>query len=107
MALLDHTYRLPPGDCYHSLSLIGSAGTAHADDHNNMQLLFRGGRPQAVRADEGVLYLSTLLQEFADALNAGRDLSQHLTAWCNALAVEAAVRKSLQTRQAIEPEGLQ
>ena len=78
MALLDFADRLPPGEGYQSLSVIGSAGTAYADDHQNMQLVFRGGRPQAVRADESGRRHSALVQEKVEALQAGGDVSAHV-----------------------------
>jgi predicted dehydrogenase len=105
MALIDYTDRLPPGDGYQSLSVIGSAGAAYADDHQNTQLLYRGGRPLAVRADDGVKQLAALLQEFVDDLQTGRDLSASVTAWRDVLTVADAVRRSLESRQAIPLEG--
>ncbi len=105
MALIDYTNRLSPGDGYQSLSVIGSAGAAYADDHQNTQLVYRGGRPLAVRADEGVKQLAALLQEFVDDLQAGRDMSESVVAWRNVLTVADAVRRSLESRQAIPMEG--
>ena len=95
MALLDFAGRLPPGDGYQSLSVIGSAGAAYADDHQNMQLVFRGGRPQAVRAEETGRRHSALVQEFVEALQAGGDVSKHFAEWENVLKVAEAVRQSL------------
>ena len=65
MALIDVHRALPAGDGYRSLALIGSLGAAHADDHHNAQLLYGGGRAQAVltEADESVPAL--VLSEFA------------------------------------------
>ena len=73
MALIDVARRLPAGDGYRSLALIGSLGAAHADDHHNVQLLYGGGRAQAVltEADESVPAL--LLAEFAAAIAEGRE----------------------------------
>jgi hypothetical protein len=105
MALVEYAGRLPPGDGYQSLSVIGSAGAAYADDHANMQLVYRGGRPQAVRTDEGAGHLAALVQEFVDALAAGRDTSGTVTAWQRVWAVVDAVQRSLEARQAIALEG--
>ncbi len=105
MALIDYTDRLPPGDGYQSLSVIGSAGAAYADDHQNTQLLYRGSRPLAVRADEGVKQLAQLLQEFVDDLQTGRVLSASVTAWRDVLTVADAVRRSLESRQAVPMGG--
>ena len=73
MALIDVTRALPAGDGYRSLALIGSLGAAHADDHHNAQLLYGGGRAQAVltEADESVPTL--VLSEFATAVGGGRE----------------------------------
>ena len=73
MALIDVARTLPAGDGYRSLALIGSLGAAHADDHHNMQLLYGGGRAQAVltEADESVPAL--MLAEFSAAVAEGRE----------------------------------
>ncbi len=75
MALIDLTRTLPAGDGYRSLALIGSLGAAHADEHHNVQLLYGGGRAQAVltEADESVPAL--VLAELAAAVADGRDPS--------------------------------
>jgi predicted dehydrogenase len=96
MALIDHAV-LPPGDGHRALSLIGATGAAYADDHQNVQLVYRGGHPQAVRTDEGVQALAALLQEFIDRPADG-------TAWRGVLAVSAAVGRSRATRQAVHLE---
>jgi predicted dehydrogenase len=105
MALLDRTDRLPPGDGYSYLSVIGSAGAAYADDQHNVQLLYRGGAPQALRADEGTEALTTLVQEFADGLRAGRDPSPNPADWGQVREIMTAVRRSLESRQAVALEG--
>ncbi len=73
MALIDVARCLPAGDGYRSLALIGSLGAAHSDDHHNVQLLYGGGRAQAVltEADESVPAL--VLSEFAAAVGGGRE----------------------------------
>ena len=95
MALLDYADRLPSGEGYHSLSVIGSAGAAYADDHQNMQLVFRGGRPQAVLADESGRRHSALVQQTIEALQAGGDVSAHVADWQNVVKVAESVRLSL------------
>ncbi|HJZ58130.1 MAG TPA: hypothetical protein VKE74_24525 [Gemmataceae bacterium] len=105
MALLDFDARLPPGDGYQSLSVIASAGAAYADDHQNMQLVYRGGHPQAVRTEERAGRLAAMAQEFVDALRAGRDLTTPSgTAWRDVFAVADAVTRSLATGRAVTPE---
>ncbi len=94
MALLDFADRLPPGEGYQSLSVIGSAGAAYADDQQNMQLVFRGGRPQTLRADESGRRHSALVQETIEALQAGGDVAAHVADWQNVVKVAEAVRQS-------------
>jgi predicted dehydrogenase len=101
MALLDYSARLPEGDGYAALSVIGSSGAAYADDHQNMQLVYRGGRPLAVRTEESVQQLAGVVQEFVDALAAGRDMSASVRAWQDVLALAAAVRRSCKTRHVV------
>ena len=71
MAVLDFSDRLPAGQGYDSLSLIGSNGAAYSDDHHNTHLLFAGGPPAALIDDsgDGLLYE---VQAFVDAI-AGQD----------------------------------
>ena len=52
MAMIDISTRLPEGDDYYSLSLVGANGSAYADDHYNMQLLYNGG-PAAANPFDG------------------------------------------------------
>lgn len=104
MALIDVTRALPAGDGYHSLALIGSLGAAHADDHHNAQLLYGGGRAQAVltEADESVPAL--VLAEFARAVaeerepavtgEDGADVLRVAEAAASSWAAEAAFRMS-------------
>jgi predicted dehydrogenase len=91
MALLVYSNLLPSGAPYRSLHLIGSAGAAYADDQQNMQLLYQGGQPRGVFAEEA----PTKEQELV-----------HMTqAWQHVLAVTKGVQESLQTRQAVSLEG--
>jgi len=72
MALIDRCVMLPPGSDYFSLSVFGSDGAAYADDHRNMHLLYQGGRPTALPSGRGCLHHLAELQEFVDAIAAGR-----------------------------------
>lgn len=106
MALLDYDSRLPPGDGYQSLSVIAANGAAYSDGHQNVQLAFRGGHPQAIRTDERAGQLAAAAQEFADAARAGRDLmTENEAGWRTAFAVADAVRESLATGRAVGVEG--
>ena len=67
MAVLDFSDRLPAGQGYDSLSLIGSSGAAYSDDHHNTHLLFTGGNPAALIDDCGDGLLAEA-QSFVDAI---------------------------------------
>lgn len=101
MALLDLTNRLPAGDGYASLSVIASSGAAYADDHHNMQLLYRGDRPQALQTDERARQHAAMIQETIDAILLNRDCSATLAEWRNAWAVANAVGHSIASGQAV------
>jgi UDP-N-acetylglucosamine 3-dehydrogenase len=72
MALIE-SGALPRGDGYFSLTAIGSKGAAYADDHENMQLLYRGGHPTALRTGEGDHQLLLQLEAFVTAIDKGRE----------------------------------
>lgn len=75
MALCGVATGLPLGSGYYSLALIGSLGAAYADDHHNVQLVFRGERPQAVVSDQRASGVRAQLDEFARAIKEGREPS--------------------------------
>ena len=103
MALVDVAHTLPAGDGYRSLALIGSLGAAHADDHHNVQLLYGGGRAQAVLTGPDESPAELVLAEFAAAVAEGRDPSvtgedgaavlRVAEAAASSWAVEAAFRR--------------
>jgi predicted dehydrogenase len=106
MALIDYTPRLPEGESYRSLSVIGSQGSASADDLHNLQLLNRGYVAGTIRTDEiRQLTVIRLVQEFVDCLASGHDLVESVKSWRTSLEVASAVRKSLAWRQAITVKG--
>lgn len=107
MALIGYSSALPSGDDYRSLSVMGSAGAAYADDHQNMQLVYRGQHPQAFRVEEGIRPLVNLTQDFVDALQTQRDLSPSLVEWHRVRTIADAVEQSLISRQAVSLEGCQ
>jgi predicted dehydrogenase len=105
MALIDYTNELPPGGGYQSLALIGSTGAAHADDHQNMQLLFRGGPPRAIRVDESSRQTLALVQSFVSDLEQERDLWGSVSAWQMAITVADAANRSADSGRAIPLAG--
>lgn len=105
MALISYSSALPPGDDYRSLSVMGSDGAAYLDDHQNMQLIYRGSHPQALRTEEGLRPLVNLVQYFVDALQANIDLASSIAEWHRTWLVARAVEQSLESRQAISMEG--
>ena len=101
MALIDYSDDLPPGDGYTSLSLIGSSGAAYADDHQNAQLVYRGGHPQALGVDEGGREHLALVQAFVDGIEQGHDLAASVSAWRMVMAGADAARESVASRRAV------
>lgn len=100
MALIDVSHSLPPGGEYSSVSVIGSSGSAYADDHHNQQLVFGGESPAARRTGEGSLDRLAMLQEFIDAIRAGEpDVS--IDSLRNCSAILDAVRESLASHEAV------
>ena len=101
MALIDLAHTLPTGDGYDSLTLIGSLGAAHADDHHNVQLLYGGGHAQAVltEPDESVVALE--LAEFAAAIAEQREPAVGGHDGYAALLVADAVASSLAAEAAV------
>ncbi len=102
MALLDFNNRLPAGGGYQSLSVIAASGAAYADDQQNMQLVYRGGCPEAVRTEERTGQLATMAQEFVDAIRTDRDLmTANAASWRDVFAVADAVVRSLTTGRSV------
>lgn len=93
MALLDFSSLHPPGDPYRMLHVIGSAGAAYADDHQNMQLLFQGGPARGVIAKEQAGKASE------------HDLAGMTQDWETVMAVAESVKRSLATGQSVSLEG--
>lgn len=100
MALIDFAFRLPRGAGYFSASLIGSSGAAHADDHHNMQLVFRGGAPAAVPTPSEGVWRRAQLDEFTHAVLARATPSCSSMAFRNALLVADAISLALSQRRA-------
>ena len=105
MAMIDIADSLPAGDGYFSLSMIGGTGAAYADDHHNMNLLYSGGQPNALRTNQGHADLTGQLQEFVDAISEEREAAVTLADTSRAAAVAAQVIESAQTKQVIEGKG--
>jgi predicted dehydrogenase len=101
MALIDYSNQLPDGDGYQSLTVIGSAGAAYADDHQNRQLVFRGGHAQTVRGEEFDASNEARLREFDDRLAATLDSLTGDSEWQRVVRVAEAVLQSLDSRQAV------
>ncbi len=105
MALVDHSMMLPPGSDYFSLSVFGSAGAAYADDHHDMHLLYRGGRPTALPAGQGRLHHLGELQEFVEAIAAGRPPAITADDGHKAAEVVRAAGRSLKSGRAMRLVG--
>lgn len=101
MALIDYSNGLPDGAGYQMLSVIGSAGVSHVDDHRNLQLHFSGGEPRGIRSSERAHGLARLIQEFVDHLTSGSNPWPGNSAWERSMQLAAAVRRSLDSRSAL------
>jgi predicted dehydrogenase len=105
MALIDVATTLPPGDGYRSLSLIGSCGAAYADDHQNVQVLFRGGPARAVPVPEAGRQQAAAVQDLLLAIREQRDLAGTAAEWLRVVAVAEAARRSAASGRAVALEG--
>lgn len=103
MALLDWG-RIPEGEEYRSLSVLGSSGAAYADDHANRQLVFGGGPARTRVADEMLRGMANLLADFVKELDGNRVCEKVNAAWHDAVRVGGAAMRSLKTGQAIRRE---
>ena len=79
MSVIDFAWRLPPGEDYYSLHLIGKNGAAYADDHRNVSLLYGGGAPQALRVDGDSDAVRAMLGAFVGELDCGATASAEET----------------------------
>lgn len=101
MAMIDIACSLPAGD-YFSLSIIGATGAAYADDHHNMNLLYAGDQPNALRTSEGRADLAGQLQEFVDAIHEQRQATVILKDATRAIAVTKRIIESANSNHVIE-----
>lgn len=104
MALLEQAI-IPADESYGSLAVIGANGAAYADDHQNMQLAFRGGAPRAIKSDEGVGQWVTLLQEYIDRVASATE-SESCPTWQQVVTVADAVENSLRTKETVALKGV-
>ena len=105
MAMIDIACSLPAGGDYFSLSIIGATGTAYADDHHNMNLLYAGDQPNALRTSEGRADLAGQLQEFVDAIQEQRQATVTLKDATRAIAVTKQIIESANSNHVIEQKG--
>ena len=104
MALLDFAQRMPTGQVYNSLSLIGSKGAAYADDHHNAHLLFTGGNPAALISDAGTGGLVEL-QEFVNCIAHGVSPTVDGQTILTVHRVADAIRHSIESKQVLYQRG--
>ncbi len=104
MALLDFAQRMPTGQVYNSLSLIGSKGAAYADDHQNTHLLFTGGNPAALISDAGTGGLVEL-REFVNCIAHGVSPTIDGQTILTVHRVTDAIRHSIESKQVLHQRG--
>ena len=68
MALIDYSKNLPKGSGYNFTSMVGSKGAIYFDDHQNINLAFKGGHPEGLNLDYGNDALRDQIQNFIDTL---------------------------------------
>jgi predicted dehydrogenase len=105
MALIDYARTLPVGDCYYSLSVIGSTGAVYADDHHNMQLAYRGGSASAMKTGQGHAHLQAQLGEFVAAIIEQREPAITGADGRAAVQVAEAAAQSISTGRAARLAG--
>jgi hypothetical protein len=105
MALIDVNTALPQGNDYRSLSLIGSHGAAYADDHHNVQLVYRGEHPSAVktRTEQGARLAQ--LREFVESIQTDRQPIANRHSYLATMKVAAAINESINSGQASRLNG--
>jgi myo-inositol 2-dehydrogenase/D-chiro-inositol 1-dehydrogenase len=101
MAMIDIAASLPTGGDYFSMTMLGDTGASYADDHHNMNLLYSGGQPSAIRASQGRADLVGQLQEFVDAIGEQREPSVTPADTAQAMDVVAQVLESAESQQVI------
>lgn len=101
MALLDNWRGKQTGPGYFSLSLIGSSGAAYADDHHNMQLMFRDGPITALRTEQEHLAAKNQVEDLLAAIRGRREPSHSFGQAKQLLNVAAAAADSLEIDQSV------
>ena len=104
MAMIDLAASLPSGGDYYSLTMIGEKGAAYADDHHNMNLLYSGGQPSAIRSNQGHAELVHQLQEFVDVIDGKYEQTVSLADTICAVQVVDQVLESANTREVVKKE---
>lgn len=102
MALIDVGRNLPPGDDYFSLSVIGSTGSACADDHRNQQLVYSGGAPSARRTDHAPLHRVAVLQDFVDSIAHDKEPTVTIASVESCGQILGAAQRSLDSHESIQ-----
>ena len=105
MAVIDCTTQLASGDDYYSAGVISSTGAAYADDHHNVQLLFGGQHPQAIKTSQGDRGLLATFQEFVDSRAKSRPPICGAPEWHRAQRLWNAAARSLQSGQSQKVAG--
>ena len=101
MAIFDVMTGLPSGAGYYALTLIGSLGSAYADDHHNMQLVYRGGRPEAFAANQHALGVHAQIEEFIAAITKQRQPSPSAPDAIAAIHIAEAANQSVLTSESV------
>jgi len=108
MALIDVAHGLPANSTpYYSLTLIGSTGAAYADDHRNVQLLYRGQVTSALKVDCASQVLRRQLGDFSEAIQSGQQPSSNGLTGRQAIEVAQGAAVSLRAGRSVRLAGEQ
>ncbi|MBH40339.1 MAG: hypothetical protein CL790_03830 [Chloroflexi bacterium] len=101
MAIFNVMAGLPSGEGYYALTLIGSLGSAYADDHHNMQLVYRGGRPEAFATYQHALGVNAQIEEFSAAITQQRQPNPGAPDAIAAIKIAEATNRSVLTGESV------
>ena len=104
MALVDVDSSLPPGNDYHSLSLIGAAGASYDDDHHNVNLLLAAPGTLAIPVSQQEATITGLMKEFVTAIAQDRPFSPNWGDVQLALQLEEIARLSASQKRVLVVE---
>ena len=105
MALIDYSLALAGVSSYFSVSMVGSAGAVYGDDHQNVNLLLRGGETIGMNTGYGHGHLVSHLLDFAGFVEENHEPAVREDDNREAVRAAGAAMESLQAGLAVRLEG--